>query len=836
MSNQDHFCSQFTAKLNPVSAAVSIAVGAVTVVAMPASAQQEVPVPATSGSDGLYEEILVTATRRSVSVQDVPYNIAAFSGDALQKQRINDMSEFARWVPGLTLTDQGARGASTLSVRGLNASQLGAPESTLGNSNGGTVATYVGEVPLYIDLKPLDIDRVEVLIGPQGTLYGAGTLGGAVRYIPNAPDPTQFTIDTHANVNSKAHSSDLGYDFDAAINIPLINDVLAFRGVVGYMHDAGFVDANYLVQEAGISDPEPAAGQQAANLKQYDDVDDQKTLSLRGTLLWNINEDFSTTLAYYYQDQDVGGRTINHQASFGTGEYESAHRFKEPQERKNHLVNLVFDGSFEVPGIGPVQSVTSLGYSRYKETGNRDQTDLLLNFEYGYEDFPSFSAYTFEDVDSEDTTTIEQRFVSQADSKWNWIVGGFYRKEKTDFDSSEEFAPCLPTWWDDPNAVCDSPDSDFAVFPDHGDLEYWQLDESELKEKALFGELGYQLTDRWQTTVGIRWYDFENTAETGAILPFLGDTEADFDPLDSATSDDDGVTFKVNLSVDMDGWLTAMDSGTSYFTFSQGYRVGGPNFVPACNLPFDPTQQNVCGLPNEVAFKPDTTDNYEIGMKTTWLDNRLTVNADVFLVTWDDVQTETITVNGALPITGNASTAQTHGLEMMLRAQITDNLSVYGSYAYTKAELTADAIGAVGTRFGTVDAFDGDRLPGSPENQGAFNVNYTHQFLWGTTLDLDYGFTSISNVFTKIGNRGSGETLSGFTLHNAAATMATDVWSATLYVDNLTDKFASTGVRADTDFIDTIGPNDFTLRRYYHNIIQPRTAGLDVRYNFAFAD
>ena len=158
MSNQDHVCSPFTAKLNPVSAAVSMAVGTATIMAMPANAQQEVPAPATSGSDGLYEEILVTATRRTTSVQDVPYNIAAFSGDSLNKQRISDLSDFARWVPGLTLTDQGARGASTLTVRGLNASQLGAPESTLGNSGGGTVATYIGEVPLYIDLKPLDID------------------------------------------------------------------------------------------------------------------------------------------------------------------------------------------------------------------------------------------------------------------------------------------------------------------------------------------------------------------------------------------------------------------------------------------------------------------------------------------------------------------------------------------------------------------------------------------------------------------------------------------------------------------------------------------------------
>ena len=136
-------------------------------------------------TDGI-EEIVVTASRRPTTVQELPFNIAAFSGDRLEQQRITNLTELGRVVPGLTVVEQGPRSSSLMTARGLNTLSLGASE-ILNNTSGDTVATYLGEIPVYVDFKMNDLDRVEVLLGPQGTLYGAGTLGGAIRYIPAAP-------------------------------------------------------------------------------------------------------------------------------------------------------------------------------------------------------------------------------------------------------------------------------------------------------------------------------------------------------------------------------------------------------------------------------------------------------------------------------------------------------------------------------------------------------------------------------------------------------------------------------------------------------------------------
>ncbi|MCB1636329.1 MAG: TonB-dependent receptor, partial [Xanthomonadales bacterium] len=156
------------------------------------------------------DEVTVTATRRAESVQDVPLNISALSGDSLREEGVSSLVEIGRSVPGLYVLDQGGRGANAIIVRGLNADPIAASEA-LGNGGGGTVATYVGEIPLYVDLRLEDIERVEVLLGPQGTLYGAGTLGGAIRYLPKRPSFDGVELQARSSLYDLAHSGSLGY-------------------------------------------------------------------------------------------------------------------------------------------------------------------------------------------------------------------------------------------------------------------------------------------------------------------------------------------------------------------------------------------------------------------------------------------------------------------------------------------------------------------------------------------------------------------------------------------------------------------------------------------------
>ena len=174
-------CNRYSPR---IAAAVATALG----LSVPMGAAVAQPVAA----DGtVLEEIIVTATRREVNVQDVPFNMVALGPESLEKLRINNLAEFTRAVPGLYVPDQGPRSSNLMTVRGLNVSSL-SDAIAIGNGTGGTVATYLGDIPLFVDLQMIDVERVEALLGPQGTLYGVGTLAGAIRYLPNRPDPAGF--------------------------------------------------------------------------------------------------------------------------------------------------------------------------------------------------------------------------------------------------------------------------------------------------------------------------------------------------------------------------------------------------------------------------------------------------------------------------------------------------------------------------------------------------------------------------------------------------------------------------------------------------------------------
>ena len=229
VANQCSETSQTWVRLRPVSGAVALALGTLTL-AGPATAA----IPPAIYDD----EMIISSTRRDSNIQNVPFNVAAISGDVLENQRLDDLNQFARWVPGLTNADQGVRSSNLLTVRGLSSSSVNAAE-LIGNNGGGTVTTYVGEIPIWVNLKTYDLQRVEVLIGPQGTLYGSSTLAGAVRYVPMPVDLNNATISANVNGYVQGESSDLGYGGDVVLNLPIIKDVLGFRGLVAYQENPG---------------------------------------------------------------------------------------------------------------------------------------------------------------------------------------------------------------------------------------------------------------------------------------------------------------------------------------------------------------------------------------------------------------------------------------------------------------------------------------------------------------------------------------------------------------------------------------------------------------------
>ena len=337
--------------------------------AIPAYAQAEAVVPQADADSADSNAIIVTGTRRSTSIQDVPINISAVGSEQLARQRIDDVRDIADFTPGLTIADTGPGTTGTIVLRGLNASDTDAT----GNNNDTAMGIYLGEVPLYYDFKMLDIARVEVLLGPQGTLYGLGTLAGAIRNIPNRPNLTDYEAEMHGRVYGKDEASKVGFQADGVINIPLVKDRIAFRSTTGYYFDPGFIDYPLLVQTPGVSLAQPAGSGPItpaffdANLFRRKDLNFERTFTSRNQLLFQVLDDLSVNFTYAYQRTRIQGGQYNSDGVFGTGRYESAARFAEPVTRSANLVSMEINA-----GVGGVfDLVSTTGYTEIRN--NRRQ-------------------------------------------------------------------------------------------------------------------------------------------------------------------------------------------------------------------------------------------------------------------------------------------------------------------------------------------------------------------------------------------------------------------------------------------------------------------------------
>jgi iron complex outermembrane recepter protein len=798
-------------RLEPLALAIATALASA--FALPAQAQPDEP-----------ETILVTATRRELSVQDIPLNIAVFDGSLLEAREISDLAELGRNVPGLYVIDQGKCSSNSIVVRGLNLNPFASAEF-LGNSGGDTVSTYVGEVPLYIDLSLNDIERVEVLLGPQGTLYGAGTLGGAIRYIPRKPEFDETSVTARGSAFSLSQSDSMGFRGGATFNFGL-SDNLAFRASIDRYDDPGFIDTPYLVRQPGVSDPEPnSPADVAANLVRDEDVDSEETTSARVGLRWQPGDNVDATFTYHHQQMDVGGRTQNHRLAFGTGLYESATRYAEPSERTNELLSAEV-----VADLGFAELTSATAWSKYDEIGHRDQTDLLITLEYSYEAFPAFSAFTRE-IEKEETFTQEVRLVSKGTGKFSWIGGFFFQDFEQPDALSQEFTPGYSVY------VAGLPD----LRPDA--LEYHSVAYEELTERALFGEIGYQITDRWDVTFGARYYDFSFDTLSDQDFPLANSVFGGAGPdeinlaLEATTLDDSGSLLKINTA------YRFTDDAMGYFTISEGYRFGASNGIAACD-PNAGGNQNVCALPDEFQYFPDTTTNYELGLRSQWADGRLTLNGALYYIDWQDPQLASATVTGAQPITKNGEGAETKGIEVALDAALSDRFNLGVSYSHSEAQLTEVApslireftppgfgpgTGSDGLDAVYLDGQPGDRLPGSPEDQATVYLSYDWTLSSSWDLTFNYGVSAIGDVITTAGLRGGGETLGGFSLHHASAVFSGGPWEIAVYAQNLLDKYAVTGVRSRRSFIQTVADENGAPvrgRSYAEQMVRPREIGV----------
>lgn len=771
------------------------------------------------------EEVLVTATARSQSTQDIPFNISAVQGDDIAEQGIVDSAELMRTIPGVTLIDRGYRNSGVANgfvIRGMNVDSGAAGD--IGNNTVATVATYVDSTPVFANLLLKDIARVEVLRGPQGTLYGSGALGGTVRYIMNQPDMEEFSGSLNTTYSQTSGSDGNNTSIDGVINIPF-SDKVAFRMSAGTMKNDGVIDyVNlYKLDQNGVPVVASDSGDcisidNASNSELINngscytskkDADDVDIWYARASLRIEPSDDLSIQINYQRQEDEVGARRSVTEGIDGWGDSygsdDNGATMLEPSDRDIELITLEIKKDL---GFATLTSNTSA----YETTadGWRDNSSLWVSggrdwFDAWYTGMPRPVSHVKAGI-KEEALIQEFRLVSNTDNDSNidWVAGVYYMDQDRETNNYSHMLGLVEYgeasgWWDSAN---------FAH-----DMDSTLVRDENFTDLAVYGELTYHLSDTLRITGGLRWFDNELTNDT-AMNALIGQP-AKIPFVKYPTQKEDDVLVKMNISWDIS------DESMLYATYSEGFRRGGPNSIP--------TQGTFAELNPEQAedYGKDTAKNYEIGIKGET--DRLRYSADIYYVDWQDVQLNGTTWWWGFFMAQNGDSARTQGVELELEAVVTDNMFMNFGYSYTDAELTGDL---VHPQSGVVTSEDGHRLPGTPEHVLTVGLNHTADIKGMELITRVSGYYQSDSL-----NFVSDNTLQAkhdsFSLWNVTSTLRMDQWKVSLYAKNIFDEEGVTGnypsayMSNDTGVYENYFGNN---QRQY--IATPRTIGLSVGYEF----
>ncbi len=801
---------------------------------------------------GRVEEVVVTAQYREQTVQDIPYNISAMSGDDIAAQQIIDQADLLRSISGVSVVDRGYRNSGTVNsiiIRGLNVDNGLVGDISLNAVP--TVGTYVDNTPLFANFIIKDVNRVEVLRGPQGTLYGSGSLGGTVRYISNKPSMEGFSGHVTGVYGQTDGSNGNNLNVDALVNIPL-GDKLAVRASIGRIDNDGVVDyvnayqlnefREPMINDNGTCvDPRDATDAQVLNNGAcYTVEEDADTVEIdygKIAVLFEVTDSLDLSLTYQAQEDEIGARRaitlgdnnqpVGSSNYFSYGDDDSGQVLLEPSSREVDLLSL--DVEWDL-GFATFTSTTSdYNHEGVGESDNggfwvsggeedaaesRDWIDL-----FGYSGWPR-PAQRAERGYSDDTLVQEFRLVSnETKANIDWLVGAFYfDQELTVFQNSwnpgmNEFnEACRATG--DP--VCDNFWPRFYSGLTERDFEYRR--DVSFDEKALYGELTYHFSDSLRMTGGFRAFKTETINDTILGFPLVVGWTSPQVP--RSTDDDSGTLLKLNMS-----W-NASDSTMLYGTVSEGYRRGGANAIPSVDDgdPFGEANAEAIRT-----YEKDTVTNYEVGIKGDHENLRYT--ASLFYVDWKDPQLNATSDWYGFYMAVNGDKASTQGFELELEGYLTDNLHYHAGYAYVSAELDADF---VSPQSGRVVAESGSKLPATPSNVLSLSLDNTWSINDAVNLvgRISSYYQSESENFIDA-DALANQTHDAFSLWSASLTLISEEWSATLYGKNLGNEAGVTGAFPSSYWSYDTG----AFENWYGNgnrqfITQPRTIGVSFGYSF----
>jgi iron complex outermembrane recepter protein len=765
------------------------------------SAALAVPGVASAQSAGALEEIVVTATRRAERLQDVPQSISAFDAAAIEKRGMKQFDDYAKFIPGMSISDR-EPGATTIIFRGVAASglQFGAVASS---------ALYLDEQPITQsgrnpDPRLIDIERVEALRGPQGSLYGASSQSGTLRVITNKPDPKEFDGWVDAQL-SQIDGGDTGYDVAAMVNIPLASDRLALRLVGFTSEDAGFIDNVLGESQGGTFDNSNVVKK---------NVNSTTTSGGRAALRWDVTDNVDVTLGAIFQDVDNKGAS---DVNLFLGDLQQTRFEKETMNDKWYQVALTLNATLPFG-----QAVVAASYFDRDFRYEADATDYEFNFNQYYTTCVAYyganNCYATYDFGGDPRghatnhekvhiTTLEARLQSIPDgsSRWSWLVGAFYSREtgKTEFDSY------IRNYQDTGSFYYFSYYNQRLTGNPLDPTEKWYvgLYDTELDQVAGFGELSFDITQNFTITAGGRYFEYDRKfaqiqEQPEGFVTLNGDQK----------TSESGNVLKLNLTYRLD------DSKLVYATYSEGFRVGGSNpLKPRSILPRD--------------YRSDQLDNYEIGLKSDWLDHRLRLNLAAYYMKWNDFAVQIEDPQPAFFQLGyvNLPAAEITGIEGEFAAALTSSWQIEGAFSYNDAKTSRAATFSGENEDGDVFSFTVQkdaRLPLTPDWTATIGIEYRAQTRW---LDaqpyarFDYAYVGDSvNSLEGIESVVSGrpvDTQHAYDTGDLRFGLDGDSWSAALFIDNVWDE------RAELFY-----SNRWALQRLSVN--RPRTFGVQLRYHF----
>jgi iron complex outermembrane receptor protein len=733
--------------------------------ALPAGAQQA---NRSRVDAGALEEIVVTAQRRETRVQETPESIQVLSGELLNEQSLRVWQDYVAKVPSI----QGA-GQDRVPVFGKQSFFMRGLSSTGDIANSGTAAVYLDELPLALESPPriLDVNRIEVLKGPQGTLYGEAAMGGAVRIISNQPQFDRVSGATHVDL-SDMRGGGQSYGVDATINVPLIDDRLAFRASVYYDKQGGFVDSwpfSYKSRPT-VRPPSYLINKDANTSTAY---------GAKAALRWKISDAFTATLTGWAdvvrQTGDNGVLT----QFFATKEYVQYRRFEHDLPQRVYAGSLVLEYEFPFANL---MSATSY----YTKTFNPvyDGTSFSTALGFTGPTRPGDAGPLVYDIPRH-RFSQEVRIVSKPNGPLNYVAGVYYLDTGYRFNISaralgaSQITPAIPG----------------LLLPEECYLcvnfDY------PTTQKAVFGELSYEFLPGLKATVGARYNDLKQSSSR-TDLGFTPLTQPPSNTSSSATK----TVYKAELS------YQPMKDLLVYANLRQGFRQGFGAVLPP---PFCQPQLNAIGIPNpKNQVDPDSVDTYEIGAKSTLpvLGGALRANAAGYRTKWKDVQSS-IGLTCGFSFTTNFGSATIQGAELELEYGIERwNVGVNGSFTQSSYDTTGPGRVA------------GQQLSLVPRWQATTYTRYSFPLrgAWSGYVGGDFQYMT-RRPFALPGL--IDRQLPIYRNLNARVGVNNDTWEVQLYVKNATNEYLPIGQPTNIP-----GENNRAL------LAAPLAVGISLGYQF----